>query len=588
MPFSRGSMLALALVLSGLLAGCGARDERGGPAEAGAGVTAAGEVWFVDRAPESDLDFVHFNGMTGKWYDAEIFGGGVALVDYDNDGDLDAYLVQGAMLDPDRTPDEALFPPRTLPLGDRLFRNDLEVGPDGARRLRFTDVTAASGIEALGYGMGVSAGDVDNDGWVDLYVTNLGPNQLFHNDGDGTFTDVTAESGTGDPGWGVSASFVDIDRDGWLDLYVGNYLTYSVAADVDCFGETGALGYCSPVAYRAQPDRLYHNNGDGTFTDETPRALSGGEYGPALGVVSGDLDGDGWPDIYVANDGEENLLWINQRDGTFVNRGLVSGSALNSAGRPEASMGVDAGDLDNDGDEDLFMTHWVGEKNTLYVQTSPGLFEDRSAAAGLVGPSLPFTGFGAGWVDADNDGWLDLLVVNGAVLVKEELAVTDSLPLRERNQMFRNAGDGRFEDVTARAGGAFEHADVSRGAAFGDVDNDGDIDVLIGNNSGPARLLINEAPAGHHWLGLRLVGRDVARDMLGARVGVVRPGGQVLWRRARADGSYASASDPRVLVGLGTSEAPVGIRVRWPGGEEEAWNDVAVDRWVTLQEGSGR
>ena len=581
--------VGLALLLPVLLVACGAGTGRGLPAEADAVVPdGTGQDWFVDRAAASGLDFEHFNGMTGEWYDAEIFGGGVALVDYDNDGDLDAYLVQGGMLDPDRAPAEALFPPRTLPPGDTLFRNELEVAPDGSRVLRFTDVTAASGIEAWGYGMGVSTGDIDNDGWVDLYVTNLGPNQLLRNNGDGSFSDITEQSGTGDPGWGVSASFVDVDRDGWLDLYVGNYLTYSVAADVDCFAETGALGYCSPVAYRAQPDRLYRNNADGTFADVTAQALTGGQYGPALGVVSGDFDGDGWPDIYVANDGEENLLWVNQGDGTFVDQALLSGSALNSAGRPEASMGVDAGDLDNDGDDDLFMTHWVGEKNTLYVQTSPGLFEDRSAAAGLVGPSLPLTGFGAGWFDADNDGWLDLLVVNGAVLVKEELAGTDPLPLREPNQLFRNLADGRFEDVTGRAGAAFERPEVSRGAAFGDVDNDGDVDVLVGNNSGPARLLVNTQPAGHHWLGLRLVGEDAARDMLGARLGVVRSDGSVLWRRVHADGSYASARDPRVIVGLGTSEVPVGVRVRWPGGEEEAWSEVAVDRWVTLQQGGGQ
>jgi hypothetical protein len=571
------------------LLGCGFASE---PSEPTAGDdvavgTSPGD-WFLDRAEESGLDFVHFNGMTGEWYDAEIFGGGVALVDYDNDGDLDAYLVQGAMLDRERSPDEALFPPRTLPLTDRLFRNELEINSDGSRVVRFTDVTAASEIQASGYGMGVAAGDVDNDGWVDLYVTNLGPNQLLRNNGDGTFSDITAQSGTGDPGWGVSASFVDVNRDGWLDLYVGNYLNYSVTADVDCFAETGALGYCSPVAYRAQPDRFYRNNGDGTFADATELALTGGQYGPALGVVSSDFNGDNWPDIYVANDGEENLLWINQRNGTFENQGLLSGAALNSAGRPEASMGVDAGDLDNDGDEDLFMTHWVGEKNTLYVQTLAGLFEDRSAASGLVGPSLPLTGFGAGWFDADNDGLLDLLVVNGAVLVKDELIGIDPLPLRERNQVFRNLGDGRFEDITVRAGAAFERSEVSRGAAFGDVDNDGDTDLLIGNNTGPARLLLNTTPVDHHWLGLRLLGREFARDMFGAHVSVMKMDGSVLWRRVHADGSYASASDPRVLVGLGTSQVPVVVRVRWPGGEEESWSGVAVDQWVTLQEGSGQ
>ena len=489
------------------------------------------------------------------------------------------------MLDPDEVTD-ATFPPPAGPPIDRLYRNDLAAGEDGRPVPRFTDVTAASAIEARGYGMGVAAGDVDNDGWVDLYVTNLGPNQLWRNKGDGTFSDVTERSGVGDPGWSASASFVDIDRDGWLDLYVGNYLIYSLATDVDCVAETGRPDYCAPTAYRPQPDRLYRNNGDSTFTDVTAPALRGGAYGPALGVLGGDFDEDGWPDIYVANDGMENLLWINQRDGTFSNRGLISGAALNADGRAEASMGVDAGDADNDGDEDLFMTHWAGEKNMLYLQRTPGLFEDRSAAAWLVGPSLPLTGFGTGWLDADGDGWLDLLVVNGAVIAGEGPTPVDPFPLHEPNQLYRNLGEARFEDASARAGAVFGLSEVSRGAAFGDVDNDGDIDVLVGNNAGPARLLINTPPAGRHWLGLRVVGSG-GRDMLGARVAVELGDGQVRWRRVHADGSYASASDPRVLVGLSTSNAPVGVRVRWPGGDEEEWSGVPIDQWMTLQEGTG-
>ena len=436
-------------------------------------VTAGG--WFVDRARDLGLDFVHFNGMTGDWYDAEIFGGGVAVFDYDNDGDLDIYLVQGAMLDPNQSLDEALFPPASAPLRDRLYRNDLD---SGGGEWRFTDVTAASGIEATGYGMGVATGDVDNDGWMDLYVTNLGSNQLYRNNGDGTFRDATEESGTGDPGWSVSASFVDVDRDGWIDLYVGNYLTYRVEADVDCVAPTGAPDYCAPTAYLPQPDRLYRNRRDGTFADVTTESLIGGDVGPALGVIGVDVNDDGWQDLYVANDGADNLLWVNRQDGTFVNQGLLSGTALNVAGRPEASMGVDAGDADNDGDLDLFMTHWAGQKNTLYTQLSPGLFEDRTTAAGLVGPSLPLTGFGTGWLDADNDGWLDLFVANGAVIASEGPTATDPFPLDEPNQLFRNLADGRFEDVSASAGSAFGLRGVGRGAAFGDLDNDGDIDVV--------------------------------------------------------------------------------------------------------------
>lgn len=556
----------VALVL--LVAACGGGD-MGAPA-------GAEEEWFVERADRTGLDFVHVNGMTGRWLDAEIFGSGVGLIDYDNDGDLDAYFVQGGALGPGAS----LEPP----VGDRLYRNELVPGePD---TLRFVDVTAQSGIVATGYGMGVAAGDIDNDGWLDLYVTNLGPNQLLRNNGDGTFADVTAVSGTGDPGWSVSASFVDVDRDGWLDLYVGNYLTYSVEIDIECVAPTGAPDYCAPTAYRAQPDRLFRSNGDGTFTDVTETALLGGAFGPALGVTAGDFDDDGWPDIYVANDGAENLLWMGGGDGTLVNQGLMSGAALNAAGRPEASMGVDAADADNDGDDDLFMTHWAGEKNTLYVQTEPGLFQDRTVAAGLVGPSLPLTGFGTGWLDADRDGWLDLLVVNGAVIAGERAGI---FPLDEPNQLFRNLGNGRFEDVSARAGPALAISEVSRGAAFGDVDNDGDVDVLVGNNNGPARLLLNEAGSVRHWLGVRAVATgEPARDVIGARVGVELPDGGMRWRRVRIDGSYASASDPRVLIGLGDVAGPVRVRVRWPDGVDEAWDGLGIDRWVTLRQGEGQ
>ena len=437
--------------------------------------------------------------------------------------------------------------------------------------------------------MGVAVGDIDNDGWADIYLTRLGPDQLFRNNRNGTFTDVSATAGTADPGWGVSAAFVDIDRDGWLDLYVGNYLRYSVDADARCAGLAGQPDYCPPRSYRPQADRLYRNRGDGTFQDVTATALRGGEVAPALGVVAVDVDRDGWMDLYVANDGQGDTLWRNQRDGTFTDVGLLAGIAFSRDGQVTASMGVDAGDFDNDGDEDIVHVNLTLEGHTLLVNDGTGLFTDATRASGLTALTMPFTGFGAGWMDYDNDGWLDLFTVNGAVRTIEGLArANNPFPLHQRKQLLRNRGDGRFDDVTKLAGAVFERSTVGRGAAFGDVDNDGDIDVLVGNNNGRAELLVNEVGNRSHWVGLRLVGRGTpGRDMLGARVEVQLTDGRTLLRRARTDGSYASANDPRVLVGLGGASGPVRVQVVWPDGETEEWTGVGITQWVTLRQGTG-
>ena len=580
----RRRLRPLSLVL--LLAACGGSG--GAPQPSRARVPADDPVreWFVDRADAVGLDFVHRGAVVGGFYQPEISGPGAALLDYDNDGDLDVYLVQGQML-------EAGVPVHPLPRGqslaDRLYRNDLEVRPDGTRRLRFTDVTEASGITTRGYGQGVATGDIDNDGWVDLYLTGFGRNQMFRNRGNGTFADVSTETGTGSPStWGVSAAFVDFDRDGWLDLFVGNYLIYSLATHRRCLKESGLEDYCGPGRYPAQPDRLYRNRGDGTFADVSAAAGIADEFGPALGVAIADFNGDGWIDLFVANDQQENQLWMNQGGGTFENLALSSGVALNGAGFAKADMGVDAGDFDNDGDDDLFVTDLTSEGSTLYVNDGAGLFEDRSAGLGIQSPSLPYTGWGAAWIDFDNDGWLDIFAVNGLVRQDLDARTADNpFPYQQRNQLFRNLVGGRFEDVTDQAGAVFELEDVSRGAAFGDVDNDGDTDVLIANTEGPVRLLLNEVGNNHHWLGLRLVGADVGRDMLGTRVAIIPTEGVTLWRRARADGSYASANDPRVLVGLGTSADAAGVRVTWPSGHVQEWTAVPVDRYSTLTEGIG-
>jgi hypothetical protein len=578
--------ITVLLVVCVGLSGCGSGGREPSSARTQAGAGAAPE-WFTERAEASGLDFVHFNGMSGELYYPEIMAPGVALLDYDNDGDLDVYVVQGQMLGA-KPVSEATFPP-ARELKDRLFRNDLVVNADGSRTLHFTDVTDQSGINIRTYGMGVAVGDFNNDGFVDIYRTSLSGSVLLRNNGNGTFTDVTKQSGTENRGgWGVSAAFVDYDRDGWLDLFVGNYLIYNLESDVHCLSVTGQRDYCPPNSYRPQPSRLYHNRGNGTFEDVTSKALIGGAYGPALGISTADFNNDGWIDIHVANDSMPSQLWINQHDGTFKDTGFLSGVAVSGAGNAEARMGVDAGDFDNDGDEDLFVTNWLDQMNILYANDGSGNFEDRKAASGLGPPSLAKTGFGTAWFDYDNDGWLDLLVANGGVATIEAQArAKQPFPLRMTPQLYRNLGTGRFEDVSARAGAVFKVPEVGRGAAFGDIDNDGDTDVVIGNAAGRLRLLINNVGNKNHWVGLRLVGSRVHRDMIGARVQIIGKDQPVLWRRARSDGSYASANDPRVLAGLGASTESPRVRVQWPDGRTEEWQSVPIDRYTTLTEGTG-
>ena len=547
----------------------------------------AADDWFVDVAAEVGLDFVQFNGMSGEWYLVENLGGGAALFDYDRDGDLDLFLVQGQMLGP-KTLADARFPPPPGELRSRLYRNDLTAGADGTRRLAFTEVTAAGGIDERGYGMGVASGDFDNDGLPDLYVNNLGPNRLWRNRGDGTFEDVTRAAGVGEPRLSVSSAFFDYDRDGWLDLFVANYVDFRPEDNRPCYAPSSARDYCSPKVYPALPDTFYRNRGDGTFEDVSARTRVGSEKGTALGVISADFNRDGWLDVYVANDGLPDHLWVNQRDGTFLNDALMAGVAVNREGKPTASMGVDAGDLDGDGDEDVFITNLMGETNSLFVNDGQGWFEDRTVQSGLAAPSKAFTSFGTGFLDFDNDGDLDIIIASGAVnVILTQVQAGDPYPLRQPKHLFRNRGDGTFEEVTSEAGAVFQVPEVSRGLALGDVDNDGDTDVVVVNNNGPVRLLLNQVGSRRHWVGLDLR-EGHGREALGALVALDVPGRPTLWRRLRTDGSYASARDPRLLVGLGEATALDRVRVFWPGGRAEAWTGLAVDRYHRLRQGEGR
>jgi hypothetical protein len=543
---------------------------------------------FEEVAATVGLKFQHYNGMTGKLFLPEVMGAGAALLDFDSDGDMDVFLVQGSVLEAGDSPSRTLFPwgEPGEPRG-RLFRNDLPVSPGGSHSLKFTDVTEQSGIRASGYGMGAISGDVNNDGWPDLYLSNLGRNHLYLNNRDGTFIDVTEKAGADDRRWSTSAAFVDYDRDGWLDLMVVNYADFNPASSPACYAETTLKDYCGPRAFRAPGNRLLHNKGDGSFEDVTIASGVAREFGHALGVVTADFDADGWPDIYVANDGDPNQLWVNQKNGTFKNEALLAGVAVNRDGQAEAGMGVDAGDFNGDGTEDIFITHLMEETNTLYVNMGDGVFEDRTREARLGLPGSRLTGFGTLFFDYDNDGWLDLLVVNGAVRHLQEPARSgDPFPLGQPNQLFHNDGAGRFTEVSEQAGASFRLPEVSRGAAFGDVDNDGDVDVLVTNNNGPARLFLNRIGNRNNWLGLRLIGKKINRDMLGAKVEVVVTPKQVLSRRARTDGSYCSSQDPRVLVGFGRAERIEAVRVRWPDGIVEEWKAPLINRYLTLKEGT--
>lgn len=521
--------------------------------------------WFTEAASACGIEFRHVVGPVKRFWFPEIMSGGVGLFDFDNDGYLDVYCVQGGDLDPSTSPK----------LGNRLFKNR----GDGT----FEDWTEQAGVGDTGYGMGCTCGDYDGDGHVDLYVTNVGPNVLYRNDGDGTFTDVTAEAGVGDPGMGSSAAFVDYDRDGDLDLYVVNYVNWSIERDIECYTGSGEPQYCSPNNYNAPaPDTLYRNNGDGTFTDVSESSGIRKVFGNGLGVACGDYNLDGWIDIYVTNDGMPNQLWLNTGDGRFRDDALALGCAVNISGSSEAGMGVAAVDVDDDSDLDLFMSHLGDETNTFYSNNG-SWFEDTTATMGLGGPSIDFTGFGLGFADFNHDGRLDLYVVNGRVVRPNPLPDAGDI-YAELNQLFSSDGVV-FHEVMPRGGTTTPLIYTSRAAAFGDLDNDGDVDIVVVNNNAAIHVLRNGAAEGH-WVMFRVLDRS-GRYALHVPVRIDAGNGPQ-WRHVQRAYSYCASNDPRVHFGLGSYTQIDQVTVYWPGGEQEAFGAFAADAIYELRQGSGR
>ena len=532
----------------------------------------------------------------------EVIGSGVALFDYDNDAALDVLHVR--------------FPPPDVgtslmgaPAQNRLFRQQT----DGT----FVDVTEAAGIGHEGYGQGVAIGDVDNDGDADVYVTNYGADVFYRNNGDGTF--ALQEAGLSNEAWGTSATFGDYDRDGYLDLYVANYVQFD--PETVCRGKHGAPDYCNPQAFKPDADRLFRNNGDGTFTDISQQAGITAMPGRGLGVVCLDLTGDGWADFYVANDGEANQLYVNQKDGTFAEEAILYGLAFNAYGQPEGSMGIAVGDVNGDTRPDLFVTHLSGETNTFYTASNFSVFVDMTEMAGFAGRDLPFTGFGCGFVDFDNDADLDIVLVNGRVKRGAVLEGANTGEFwnfyAEPNLLFQNSGqqsavgsqqnsgqqsaigsqqenvtaptnlftDSQFTDVSSRAPDFTGRIEVSRGVAFGDVDRDGDVDMVVSGLDNRLRFFRNDAPPPqHHYLSVQAIAHG--RDALGARI-TLRASPHTLTGYVLSGTSYLSSSEPSVHFGLGTIDTIQTIEVHWQDGTRERFSSTTANQRVVVYQGKG-
>ena len=527
----------------------------------------AAAPWFEEVAEASGLDFAHVRALTQRFWFPEIMGAGVGWLDYDGDGRLDLYCVQSGDLEPGE---------RAVP-ESRLYRN-LGGG-------RFEDVTARAGVGRPGYGMGCTTGDYDGDGDVDLYVTCVGANVLYRNEGDGTFRDVTAEAGVGDAGWGTSTGFFDLEGDGDLDLWLVNYVRWSKALEIECKSPYGERDYCAPNNYNAPSQSvLYVNEGDGRFRDASKEAGLGAAFGNGLGLALADFDGDGRCDVYVSNDGMPNQLWINRGGGRFENEALQRGCAVNRNGAAEASMGTVAGDFDQDGDPDVFISNLRDETNTLYDNDGKGNLRDVTPRSGLASAGLQLTGFGDGLADFDHDGFPDVFVANGRVGFWKPYYSTDDV-YAEPKQLFRGLDGKRWEDVPL-AGLSAELLGNSRGVALADWDDDGDVDLVVNENHGRLHLLRNVAPKRGQWVTFDVQNRAGA-PALGARLRV-QAGARAFHGAVSVCSSYCSANDPRVHFGLGSAGAVDEVAVRWSDGTAERFGPFASERFHLLRQGAGR
>jgi hypothetical protein len=537
---------------------------------ANATAPAAPAMEFENISKTSHIKFVLRNSISPQRYTYETMAGGVALFDYNNDGLLDIFFTNGAAIPSLEKTDPSYY--------NRLYRNN----GDGT----FTDVTESAGLKGIGYSMGVAAGDYDNDGYVDLYITGVNRNQLFHNNGDGTFTDVTDKAGVGGfvPGigkaWSVAAGWFDYNNDGLLDLFVLNYLNYDIKTAKPCIA-LGLPAYCSPVDFLGTPNILYRNNGDGTFTDVSEQSHISQYVGKGMGVSFADYDNDGFIDIFISNDTFQNYLLHNNGDGTFTDVGVLAGVAYNAFGNAVAGMGTDFRDIDNDGKPDIFETSMFGEGFPLYRNLGDGQFQDVTGAAGLTALSSRLTAWGTGVFDFDNDGYKDLFTANSDILDNAmELA---HRPFALPNGLFRNKGNLTFEDLSLKAGASFSVPAPHRGAAFGDLNNDGKIDIVVTVLNGPPEIMMNRTNNKNHWIILKLIGVKSNRDGLGTKVKITTALGSQYNQATTAVG-YNSSSDKRVHFGLGTAGVVDKIELAWPSGIKQVLTNVKADQILTVTE----